>query len=325
MHVGKEKNKNYAHIMSGLFTQESHAACAVSKDYIKSYSKIYGRNSTKALTRYQESMNEVSTELSVQNPNLLNDRKVLLEASRKKLDEGGYVYKKGKSHSKQLSSDESRPCANKRTKVNKDFRLPRIAQLQEEIKDKTEQIEYKELRRDGAKSIHNYKECDKVTEQMSLLKADRQQLQLELATLTKKQKKAEWYLAKKSNPPKVMALPSQPFRVPSSYPEPRSPSSVFSAPSTPSSRHTSYSSPTPAHMSAPIHPCPSTEPDGAVSDDTVLSSIDESEAEEPYKSHHFPPLRRQLALTDRSQFDSTSINLSQDKSHDTTSTHQHSL
>ena len=146
-------------------------------------------------------------ELCLQNPNLLNDRKALLEASRKKLDEAGYAYKKGKSHSKLFFSDDGEQPV-KRVKSNKDFRLSRISQLQEEIKDKTEQIECKELRRVGAKNIHNYKECDKLTEQMSVLKADRRQLQLELAALTKKQKKAEWYLAKKSNPQRVVAPPA---------------------------------------------------------------------------------------------------------------------
>lgn len=33
----------------------------------------------------------------------------------------------------------------------------RIAELQEQIKDKKEQVGFKELRREGAKTIHNYK------------------------------------------------------------------------------------------------------------------------------------------------------------------------
>ena len=55
------------------------------------------------LTKYQEGINHMVAELCLQNPNLLSDRKSLLEASRKKLDESGYGYVKGKSRSKRLN------------------------------------------------------------------------------------------------------------------------------------------------------------------------------------------------------------------------------
>ena len=164
----------------------------------------------------------------MQNPNLLSDRKALLEASRKKLDESGYVYKKGKSRSKQFSSDDGESPVNKRGKINKEFRLSRMTELRDQIEDKNEQLKYKELRRDAAKNVHNYKECDKLTEQMSVLKADRRQLQLELSALTRKQKKAEWYLARKRTALKVTAPQpnSPPWHFASSSPEPRSPCST---------------------------------------------------------------------------------------------------
>lgn len=38
-------------------------------------------------------MNEAAMQLCQQNPGHLSDRKALLEASRKKLDESGYCYK----------------------------------------------------------------------------------------------------------------------------------------------------------------------------------------------------------------------------------------
>ena len=196
------------------------------------HSQIFGRNSWRNLTKYEREMNEVSMQLCLQTPNLLSDRKALLEASRKKLDESGYGYKKGKSRSKRLTADEGSP--KKRAKINRDFRLARIAELQEQIKDKKEQLEFKELRRDAAKNVHYYKECDKLTEQMAELKAGRRQLEQELAALTKKQKKSEWYFNKTSTPWKVSAseLNSRiSRRFPSSSPEPQS-SSFQSTPST---------------------------------------------------------------------------------------------
>ena len=119
---------------------------SLTKEYIAENSKIYGRNSERGLTKYQEAMNDVAMKLCLQNPNLLSDRKALLEASRKQLDESGYIYKKGKSRSKRLNSGDDDSSVNKRVKVNKDFRLTRITELKEQIKDKSEQVKYKELR-----------------------------------------------------------------------------------------------------------------------------------------------------------------------------------
>ena len=166
----------------------------MTRDYIAENSKVYGHNSERILTKYQESINDVAMQLCLQTPNLLSDRKSLLEAARKQLDESGYGYKKGRSRSKRLNPDDDGSSGNKRTKVNKEFRLSRIEELKEQIQDKSEQLKYKELRREAAQNIHNYKECDKLTEQMSPLKADRRLLELELAALTTKQRKAEWYL-----------------------------------------------------------------------------------------------------------------------------------
>ena len=238
-------------------------------------------------------------QLCLHNPNLISDRKALLEASRKKLDESGYCYKKGKSRSKRLSTDDgNEPSVNKRSKINKEFHLARIAELQEQIKDKNEQVQYKELRREAAKNVHNYKECDKLTEQMSILKADRRQLELELAGLTKKQKKSEWYFNKTSTPLKVPAPrlnSSTSWCLPSSSPEPQSPLSS-SAPRTPtssgSSIHFTPSPRVPVHQ----HICSLSDDNDESrmlspheSDDTMILSSDESSQLPPPSSSQLPP------------------------------------
>ena len=274
----------------------------------------------------------------MQNPNLLSDRKALLEASRKKLDESGYVYKKGKSRSKQFSSDDGESPVNKRGKINKEFRLSRMTELRDQIEDKNEQLKYKELRRDAAKNVHNYKECDKLTEQMSVLKADRRQLQLELSALTRKQKKAEWYLARKRTALKVTAPQpnSPPLHFASSSPEPRSPSSSFSAPRTPVSRRSSLnSSPSPVLQQAcillpPAHSSTSQvdgnnafAPSPCESDGTLILSSDESSCD---VSHQLPPLKRQRAFlvpNYGSPYNCTSISPSHSPSENTSTAVQH--
>ena len=281
-----------------------------SKEFIMVHSRIYGRKSNSKmakLTKYQESINNAAMELCLQNPNLLDDRKALLEASRKKLDDSGYVYKKGRSRSKLLSSGDGESPVKKRAKINKDIRVSRIAELQDQIKDKSEQLQFKELRRDASKNVHNYKECDKLTEQMSILKADRRQLQLELTALTRKQKKAEWYLSKKSTSLKATAPQrNSNLRFISSSPEPRSPSSSFSAPQTPISCYSSLCSspspnlsppPQPTHSSTPRSDSRTTVLSTHDSDDTVVVSSDESSCLSPCGlPNHVPQLKRQNAF-----------------------------
>jgi hypothetical protein len=163
---------------------------------VKEHSKIYGRSSKSSLTVYQQRINDAAEELCFSNRNLLSDRKLLLETAREKVHNSGYLYKKGASRSKTLNPDDGR-ATPKRRKINQDYRLNRIAEVQDRIKDLGDQIGFKEKRRECASAIRNYKECDTLTEQMSLLKSEKRQLSVELSSLTKKQSKSAWYHRKK--------------------------------------------------------------------------------------------------------------------------------
>lgn len=46
--------------------------------------------------------------------------------------------------------------------------------------------------RESASMVHNYKECDQITVQMSELKCEWRKLEIQLAGLTKKQRKSKW-------------------------------------------------------------------------------------------------------------------------------------
>ena len=138
------------HMPYVFYPRISCMCCSQSKECIISHSKIYGRNTKSNLT-YQENLNRVAMELCLlQNCNLLSNQKVLMESSRKQLNDLGYIYKKGKSQSKVFSSSDGEPPVNKRPKTIQRFCLSKISELQEEIKDNTEQTEYKELSREGA-------------------------------------------------------------------------------------------------------------------------------------------------------------------------------
>lgn len=103
------------------------------------------------------------------------DRKLLLETTRKRVCESG------KSSSKMFGGNNPEP---KRKKVNQDY------ELQDKIKDLNDQIGFKEKRREAANNVRNYKDYEKLTEQMSELKSQKRKLDLELQLLTNKQKKS---------------------------------------------------------------------------------------------------------------------------------------
>ena len=84
-----------------------------------------------------------------------------------------------------------------RKKLNPDARLTRITEIKDKAKDLSYQIGYKQKRREAANNIRNYKECDKLTEEMSELKSQKRKLETELAMLTKKQRKSSWYYSRK--------------------------------------------------------------------------------------------------------------------------------
>ena len=168
-----------------------------SAEYIIQHSKIYGRNpKSTQVTDYQRRINDASKELCLSNPSLLENRKFLLEKAREKVDELGYAYKKGKSRSKRLNPYDGNTTP-KRRKIGGEYRLNRITEVTERIKDVTDQLGYKEKRREAASNIRDYKECDRLTEQMSVLKSEKRQLEFELSSLTKKQKKSLWYQKRK--------------------------------------------------------------------------------------------------------------------------------
>ena len=156
----------------------------MSEEYIKENFRIYGRQGNRRLSRYENEINHPSMNLCLKTPSLLSDRKTLLEKARQVIDANGYVYKKGKSCSHKLNP--SQESDSKRIKLNKEVHLSRIEEINEKVKGITDQIGFKEKRRESANNLHHYKECDKLTEQISSLKSEKQKLDLELKCLHKK-------------------------------------------------------------------------------------------------------------------------------------------
>lgn len=91
----------------------------------------------------------------------------------------GYAFKKGKSRSKQSHVQEDAPNP-KRQKSSASFRTKHIGELEEDIKDLTDRLQFKEKMRDQATMARNYKLCDQLTEEMSAIKKKKREREQEL-------------------------------------------------------------------------------------------------------------------------------------------------
>ena len=182
---------------------------------------IYGREPQKKVTKYQQLINDAAAAIVIENPALLSSRSKLLELARGKVDNDGYVYKKGKSRSKKLSTTTEAP-PKKRPKTVESFRLQRISQLQEDVKDINDRLQMKEKRRDQASNSRNYKLCDEIMEEMSTIKQKKREYETELQKLQRKQDQSSWYKNQKNtDTSSLVSNSSESLTEPSGSPSPK--------------------------------------------------------------------------------------------------------
>lgn len=75
--------------------------------------------------------------------------------------------------------------------------MDRIHALEEQIKDISDTIKYKEKRRE-ASAVHNYKLCEDLTDEMGTLKAKRRECEAEIKQWQRKQKQSNWNQKRKA-------------------------------------------------------------------------------------------------------------------------------
>ena len=145
-------------------------------------------------------MNKASQSLALAEPALLNDRRKLIELTRIKVDEDGYVYKHGKSRSKRLHSSSDAATSGfgvKRSRTSEAERLQRIAYIDEALSDIKKQIGFKEKRGEQLTNAHNYGACEKISGEISALKRKQFELRNEIGKLKRRQQQCEWYKQRK--------------------------------------------------------------------------------------------------------------------------------
>ena len=137
-------------------------------------------------------MNNVAVELCLDEPDLLSSRQTLIQRARAKVN-STYHFKKGKSRSVQAQSNPQPP---KRPKTSETLRSKHIGDLKEDLKDLCDQLVFKEKRREQATMSRNYKVCDQLTEEMSVIKKKKRTCEQELHLWERKQQQANWYKQK---------------------------------------------------------------------------------------------------------------------------------
>lgn len=160
------------------------------------------RNPSQKLNTYQEKMNEASKFLALENPSLLLNRSKLMQLAREKVNADGYIYKHGKSRSKQLNLDEnlsssSSSSTGRRPRTSQSERMERISFLSESINELSKQIELKEKHREQLSNIHNYGDCEKVSKEIADIRRKRFELQVESKQLEQQQQQSDWYKNKR--------------------------------------------------------------------------------------------------------------------------------
>ncbi|MCG8622630.1 MAG: hypothetical protein MJE68_11630 [Proteobacteria bacterium] len=78
-------------------------------------------------------------------------------------------------------------------KTTESIRAQHIGELEEDIKDINDQLQFKEKRREQAELSRNYKLCDQLTEEMSSLKKQKREREEELRLWKRKQQQGSWY------------------------------------------------------------------------------------------------------------------------------------
>ena len=134
-------------------------------------------------------MNAAAAELCLSDVSLLNRRGELLEKARKKVADEGYVFKKGRSRSKSYGHPVTETTP-KRPKYDREMREERLKAIDEEGRDISRMLLFKEKRLAQAESGKNYRLCEQVTDEVMVLKSRKRELNTEKHLFEQKKKRA---------------------------------------------------------------------------------------------------------------------------------------
>lgn len=157
-------------------------------------SRIYHKGNLGTLTNYQETINKAAYELCLENPNLMNNKGEVLNLSRAKVDEEGYVYKKKRSRSKVFGAVKEQVGEDiKKIKLSAEFRHNRIQDLSEDINSMNTTMALLEKERYKQHNLNKYAQAASLEEQIASKRKEKRALEEELTKLQEKEAKSKRY------------------------------------------------------------------------------------------------------------------------------------
>ncbi|KAF9124075.1 hypothetical protein BGW39_008491 [Mortierella sp. 14UC] len=185
------------------------------RDLIMHQALIYGKHSSRSLTKYEHAINCAAQNLALEDSSLLTNKGLLWNKAKAKLLEEDYHYKRGKSRSKLPEAAQKKDHkASKERLIQKreanasnaaTARLRRITSLGEQLHRKTaereallaqllrlEAAEYKIAHADTYEA-----EAKELRENLARVETDRQSVSKELGSLKNKERKHQWYEKRK--------------------------------------------------------------------------------------------------------------------------------
>ncbi|KAF9916417.1 hypothetical protein FBU30_001398, partial [Linnemannia zychae] len=210
-------NSNSSSSWSNTPNQTSQTAQLdqATKDLIMHQALIYGKHSSRSLTKYEHAINCAAQSLALEDSSLLTNKGLLWNKAKAKLLEEDYHYKRGKSRSKLPEATQKKDYkASKERLIQKreanasnaaSLRLRRIASLTEQLHLKTserERLLAKLLGLEAAEYKTTYAdtyeaEAKQLRDSLAQVDADRQSISKELGSLKNKERKHQWYEKRK--------------------------------------------------------------------------------------------------------------------------------
>ncbi|CAG8477341.1 7564_t:CDS:2 [Ambispora leptoticha] len=179
----------------------------VSHEAIVKHATIYGKNSPRQLTQYEQAINRAAIDLALADPTLVTHKGSLFEKAKAKLLLEGYSYKRGASRSKlnpnapkpgqRASRDVLRAKRNANAVMTSENRNARIADLERKLEAKDNQYELMQETKRTKSEMGDTEGAEKAHHVILGLDKEREEILKELQSLKGKERKHQWYEKRK--------------------------------------------------------------------------------------------------------------------------------
>ena len=175
-------------------------------------SRIFKKGNSGTLTNYQQVINNAAYELCLENPSLINNKGELLNLSRVKVDEEGYVYNKKRSRSLAFGATKEE-SKEKKSKISAEIRHKRIQDLSEDIDSMNMTLALLEKERYKQHNMNKYAQAASLEEQISSKRKEKRALEEELTKLQEKETRSKRYHMSKESKDKKDASQGKTWNV----------------------------------------------------------------------------------------------------------------